>query len=77
MKPNFDFQEKFGHIAFFMPDGELMYEQRSTGKMFLIPKKISESKIEMLMEKSVKENYDYIFPLVKNYEFILDSKVLY
>ena len=24
MKPNFDFQEKFGHIAHFMPDDDLM-----------------------------------------------------
>lgn len=77
MKPNFDFQEKFGHIAHFMPDDDLMYEQNSSGRLFRIPRNIKEKRLEFLMERSLTENKDFVFEMVKDHEFILDRAVDY
>ena len=77
MTPNFDFQEKFGHIAYFMTGGGLIYEQTSTGKLFDMPDGMTEAEIESLMEKSVSDNKDYVFELVKDNEFKLQENVCY
>ena len=77
MKPNFDFQEKFGHIVNFMPDGGLVYEQATTGKLFSIPDNMNETTLELLMKKSVSENKDFVFDFVKNNAFKLKEAVDY
>ena len=38
IKPNFEFQERFGKIFGLIPDGQLVYESRK-GKLYSIPRK--------------------------------------
>lgn len=56
---NFDFQNKFGRIFHFYT-GDLVYEQKKTGKLFSLPTEISEKELQDLQSKSVKDNVNYI-----------------
>lgn len=56
---NFDFQNKFGRIFHFYT-GDLVYEQKKTGKIFYLPTEMSEKELQDLQEKSVKDNVNYI-----------------
>ena len=54
IKPNFEFQERFGKIFGLIPDGQLVYESRK-GKLYSIPENISEEELENLMRLSVEQ----------------------
>lgn len=56
---NFDFQNKFGRIFHFYT-GDIVYEQKKTGKLFTLPTEISEKELQDLQSKSVKDNVNYI-----------------
>ena len=55
IKPNFEFQERFGKIFGLIPDGQLVYESWK-GKLYSIPENISEEELENLMRLSVEQN---------------------
>ena len=44
---NFDFQNKFGRIFHFYT-GDLVYEQKKTGKLFSLPTEMSEKELQDL-----------------------------
>ena len=69
MTPNYQFFETFGHIGCLIPDGGLTYEKVDTNELFKFLENITESEIEKLMKKSVKDKNDYIFDIVKNNKF--------
>ncbi len=77
MKPNFDFQEYFGHIGYFMTGGGLKYECEATGKLYNFPEDVDDATIELLMAKILIDGKDYIFELVKDNEFILQTDCIY
>ncbi|MBO5137212.1 MAG: hypothetical protein J6B81_01760 [Spirochaetaceae bacterium] len=52
IKPNFEFQERFGKIGRLIPDGQLAYESRK-GKLYSVPENIPEEELENLMRLSV------------------------
>ena len=76
IKPNFEFQERFGKIFGLIPDGQLVYESRK-GKLYSIPENISEEELENLMRLSVEQNKNLVLKLVKGHELKLDSDVVY
>ena len=56
---NFDFQNKFGRIFHFYT-GDLVYEQKKTGKLFSLPTEMSEKELQDVQSKSVKDKVNYI-----------------
>ena len=70
IKPNFEFQERFGKIFGLIPDRQLVYESRK-GKLYSIPENISEEKLENLMRLSVEQNKNLVLKLVKGHELKL------
>ena len=56
---NFDFQNKFGRIFHFYT-GDLVYQQKKTGKLFSLPTEMSEKELQDLQSKSVKDKVNYI-----------------
>ena len=76
IKPNFEFQERFGKIFGLIPDGQLVYESRK-GKLYSIPKNISEEELENLMRLSVEQKKNLVLKLVKGHELKLDPDVDY
>lgn len=66
MTPNYQFFEIFGHIGCLVPDCRLTYEKVDTNELFKFLENITESEIEKLMQKSVKDKHDYIFDIAKN-----------
>jgi len=76
MNPNYDFFEKFGRIFYLMPDGGLHFSNEN-GELFKIPDDIPENEIERLMQKSLEDDYNYIFDLCKNNKFIYKADCLY
>ncbi len=76
IKPNFEFQERFGKIFGLIPDGQLVYEARK-GKLYSIPENISEEELENLMRLSVEQNKNLVLKLVKGHELKLDPDVVY
>ena len=76
IKPNFEFQKRFGKIFGLIPDGQLVYESRK-GKLYSIPENISEEELENLMRLSVEQNKNLVLKLVKGHELKLDSDVDY
>ena len=75
--PNFDFQEKFGHIFNLVPDGGLTYEKQDSKKLYSIPSTTKEKDLQDLMTKSLKDNFDYVFELVKRNPKELNPNFLY
>lgn len=76
IQPNFLFQKQFGRIFCLIPDAQLAFETLD-GKLYSIPKNLSESQIENLMSTSVAQKKNLLFPLVKKNEIILDPNVDY
>ncbi len=76
IKPNFEFQEQFGKIGRLIPDGQLVYESRK-GKLYSIPKNISEEELENLMRLSVEQNKNLVLKLIKGHKLKLDPDVIY
>ena len=76
IKPNFEFQERFGKIFGLIPDRQLVYESRK-GKLYSIPENISEEKLENLMRLSVEQNKNLVLKLVKGHELKLYPDVDY
>ena len=76
IKPNFEFQERFGKIFGLIPDGQLVYESRK-GKLYSIPENISEEELEILMRLSVEQKKNLVLKLVKGHELKLDPDVDY
>ena len=76
IKPNFEFQERFGKIFGLIPDGQLVYESRK-GKLYSIPENISEEELENLMRLSVEQKKNLVLKLVKGHELKLDPNVIY
>ena len=76
IQPNFLFQKQFGRIFRLIPDAQLVFETLD-GKLYSIPKNLSEAQIENLMSTSVAQKKNLLFPLVKKHEIILDTNVDY
>ena len=76
IKPNFEFQERFGKIGRLIPDEQLVYESRK-GKLYSIPENISEEELENLMRLSVEQNKNLVLKLVKVHELKLEHDVEY
>lgn len=76
IKPNFEFQERFGKIFGLIPDGQLVYESRK-GKLYSIPENISEEELENLMRLSVEQKKNLVLKLVKGHELKLDPNADY
>ncbi len=76
MNPNYDFFEKFGRVAYLLPDGGLHFEN-ADGDLFYLPDNFSDSEIESLMQKSLDDNYNYIFDLCKDNKFTYKTGCLY
>ena len=76
IKPNFEFQERFGKFFGLIPDGQLVYESRK-GKLYSIPENISEEELENLMRLSVEQKKNLVLKLVKGHELKLDPDVDY
>lgn len=68
MKHNEQFQEKFGWIGISFECG-LAYDRNLDGQLYAFPKNTTESLINQLMEKSVRDNHDYVYDLVKENKF--------
>ena len=77
IKPNFEFQEQFGNIfRLITGDDQLVYVSRK-GKLYSIPKNISEEELENLMRLSVEQKKNLVLKLVKGHELKLDPDVIY
>ena len=76
IQPNFLFQKQFGRIFRLIPDSQLTFETLD-GKLYSIPKNLSEAQIETLMSASVAQKKNLLFPLIKDNELILDPNVDY
>ena len=76
IQPNFLFQKQFGRIFRLIPDAQLAFETLD-GKLYSIPKNLSEAQIETLMRTSVAQKKNLLFPLVKKHEIILEPNVDY
>ena len=75
IKPNFEFQERFGKIFGLIPDGQLVYESWK-GKLYSIPENISEEELENLISLSVEQKKNLVLTLVKGHELKFDSDVV-
>ena len=73
---NFLFQKQFGRIFHLIPDAQLAFESLD-GKLYSIPKNLSEAQIENLMSTSVAQKKNLLFLLIKDNELILDPNVDY
>ena len=77
IKPNFEFQKRFGNIfRLITGDDQLVYESRK-GKLYSIPENISEEELENLMRLSVEQKKNLVLKLVKGHELKLDPNVIY
>ena len=77
IKPNFEFQKRFGNIfRLITGDDQLAYESRK-GKLYSIPENISEEELENLMRLSVEQKKNLVLKLVKGHELKLDPDVVY
>ena len=77
IKPNFEFQKRFGNIfRLITGDDQPVYESRK-GKLYSIPENISEEELENLMRLSVEQNKNLVLKLVKGHELKLDPDVDY
>ena len=72
----YKFREKFGHIYCFITGG-IIYNCKKSGKSYEFPKKYKMENINLLMQKSLANNHDYVFDLLKNNELHLRDDVLY
>lgn len=68
LKPNLDFEIKYGRLARMIPDGWYFYEpaddeERDT--MLVIPEDIPEEKLSELMKESLDTGRDLILPICK------------
>lgn len=77
IKPNFEFQKRFGNIfRLITGDDQLVYVSRK-GKLYSIPENISEEELENLMRLSVEQKKNLVLKLVKGHELKLDPNVDY
>lgn len=77
IKPNFEFQKRFGNIfRLITGDDQLVYVSRK-GKLYSIPENISEEELENLMRLSVEQKKNLVLKLVKGHELKLDPDVIY
>ena len=77
IKPNFEFQKRFGNIfRLITGDDQIAYESRK-GKLYSIPENISEEELENLMRLSVEQKKNLVLKLVKGHELKLDPDVDY
>jgi hypothetical protein len=77
IKPNFEFQERFGKIfKLISGNGQLAYESRK-GELYSIPENIAEEELENLMSLSMEQTKNLVLKLVKGHELKLDPDVDY
>ena len=77
MASNYQFFETFGHIGCLIPNCSLTYEKVDTNELFKFLENITESEIEKLMQKSVKDKNYYIFDIAKNNKFEYQEGCIY
>ena len=66
LKPNLDFEIKYGHLARMIPDGwyyyePIDYEEQDT--ILVVPDDVSEEKLIELMQASLETGRDLILPI--------------
>ena len=64
IQTNFLFQKQFGRIFRLIPDAQLAFESLD-GKLYSIPKNLSEAQIENLMSTSVAQKKNLLFSACK------------
>lgn len=77
MIKNHDFQDKFGRVFHMISSSLILYERNDGGDTFFIPKETTDEELEKLMEKSVKDDKDYVYELCKENVYEDEEGVLY
>ncbi len=70
------FGEKFGKVFYLMPAG-IGYEPNESENTYCFPSHKTKSELLNLMQKSLDDNHDYIFDIVKNDILVYDDDVDY
>ena len=70
----FDFGEDFGRLMFLHETGKPSYKCRKTKKEYNLPDEMTDGELQKIMEKSLADNYDYLFDMVKDNEIKIDYK---
>lgn len=71
------FQEKFGCVGIPMEANWYCYEPNNDENAYLFPETVSKEQVYALVEKSLKDNVDYVFPEVKDNILDYDPNCLY
>ena len=70
----FNFGEDFGPLMFLHETGKPSYKCRRTRKSYTLPDEMTDGELQKIIEKSLADNYDYLFDMVKDNELKIDYK---
>ena len=75
----FDFEEEFGPLMFLYETEKPSYKCRRTRKSYTLPDEMTDGELQKIMEKSLADNHDYLFDMIKDNEIKIDysNGVLY
>lgn len=75
----FNFGEDFGPVMFLYETEKPSYKCRRTRKSYTLPDEMTDGELQKIMEKSLADNHDYLFDIVKDNEIKIDysNGVLY
>lgn len=75
----FDFEEEFDPLMFLYETEKPSYKCRRTRKSYTLPDEMTDGELQKIMEKSLADNHDYLFDIVKDNEIKIDysNGVLY
>ena len=77
MPYNKEFFMKFGHIGFLEPGPGISYAPKDDDSSYSFPSGMSEAEIESLMKKSVDEDIDFVFDVMKDSPIVYDPDLIY
>ena len=63
---NKEFMEKYGRVFQLMCSSFLLYEDITTNKTYKLPSNLTTDKINELMDKSLSDNFNYLYELCKD-----------
>ena len=77
MPYNKEFFIRFGHIGYLEPGPGIAYAPKDDDNSYTFPEDMSESEIESLMKKSVEEDTDFVFDVVKDNVLVYEQDRIY
>ena len=63
---NKEFMDKYGRVFHLMCSSFVLYEDIATNKTYKLPSNLTTDKINKLMDKSLSDNFNYLYELCKD-----------